>query len=186
MRGRSFARNFAFGGDYSLFAKFNNYNEFYPHFQYNNFDIGVQITGPAFRRQRVKAKERRSAADAAHAYAQADQIRDIADEQISQLQRSMTELTAQQRVTQLQAELAQEQLDAIQTQLNNGSGSPNGTQLTPKDEQQARIQERQRYEDVLDADFCSFACGAESAAIDGKHRDWAKWGQNNRASAHFE
>jgi outer membrane protein TolC len=163
------------GGNYSLFAKFNNYNEFYQHFQYNNFDIGVQIKVTLFDAA-LKAKERRSAADAAHAYAQADQIRDIADEQISQLQRSMTELTAQQRVTQLQAELAQEQLDAISTQLNSGSGSPNGIQLTPKDEQQARIQERQRYEDVLDANYAVLRAELNLLRSTGSIETWAKMG----------
>jgi outer membrane protein TolC len=163
------------GGNYSLFAKFNNYNEFYQHFQYNNFDIGVQIKVTLFDAA-LKAKERRSAADAAHAYAQADQIRDIADEQISQLQRSMTELTAQQRVTQLQAELAQEQLDAISTQLNNGSGSPNGILLTPKDEQQARIQERQRYEDVLDANYAVLRAELNLLRSTGTIETWAKMG----------
>jgi outer membrane protein TolC len=163
------------GGNYSLFAKFNNYNEYYQHFQYNNFDIGVQIKVTLFDAA-LKAKERRSAADAAHAFAQADQVRDTADEQISQLQRSMTELTAQQRVVQLQAELAQEQLDAISTQLNSGSGSPNGVLLTPKDEQQARIQERQRYEDVLDANYAVLRAELNLLRSTGSIENWAKTG----------
>ena len=163
------------GGNYSLFAKFNNYNEFYQHFQYNNFDIGVSIKVTLFDAS-LKARERRSAADAAHAAAQADQARNAASEQISQLQKSVTELTAQQRVAQLQAELAQEQLDAIDTQLNNGSGSPNGPVLTPKDEQQARIQERQRYEDVLDANYAVLRAELSLMRSTGSIEDWAKSG----------
>lgn len=165
----------AFGGDYSLFAKFNNYDQFYQHFQYNNFDVGIQIRVPLFDAA-LKARERRSAADAAHASAQADQTRNTANEQIYQLQKSVTELAAQQRVAQLQAELAQEQLDAIATQLTNGSGSPNAPVLTPKDEQQARIQERQRYEDVLDANYAVLRAELNLLRSTGSIEDWAKSG----------
>ncbi len=164
------------GGNYSLFAKFNNYNEYYQHFQYNNFDIGIQIKVTLFDAA-LKARERRSAADFARASAQADQARDTASEQIYQLQQSVNELTAQQRIAQLRAELAQEQLDAIAIQLNSGSGSANGPLLTPKDEQQARIQERQRYEDVLDANYAVLRAELGLLRSTGSIEDWAKSGQ---------
>jgi outer membrane protein TolC len=166
---------FAFGGEYSLFAKFNNYDEFFKNFQYNNFDVGVSITVPLFDAA-LKAKERRSAADAAHAAAQADQARDTASEQIYQLQENMTELTTLQRVAQLQAELAQEELDAISTQLSTGSGSPGGPLLTPKDEQQARILERQRYEEVLDANYAVLRAELSLLRSTGSIEDWARSG----------
>jgi outer membrane protein TolC len=162
-------------GDYSLFAKFNNYDQYFRSFQYNNFGIGIQIKVPLFDAA-TKAKERLSAADAAHAAAQADQARDTANEQISQLQKSLTELAAQRRIAQLQAELAQDQLDAIATQLANGNGSPNAAPLTPKDEQQAHIQERQRYEEVLDADYAVMRAELSLLRSTGSIEDWAKSG----------
>jgi outer membrane protein TolC len=167
----------AFGLDYSLFAKFNNYTQYYnpQSFQYNNLAVGVQIRVPLFDAT-LKAKERQSAANAARAYAQADQTRNTVDEQIFQLQKSMNELTAQQRVAQLQAELAQEQLDAITTQLNSGNGSAAGPTLTPKDEQQARIQERQRYEEVLDANYYVLRAVLSLLRTTGSIEDWARSG----------
>ncbi|HVW78212.1 MAG TPA: TolC family protein [Alloacidobacterium sp.] len=167
----------AFGMDYSLFAKFNNYTQYYnpQSFQYNNIAIGIQIKVPLFDAT-LKAKEQQSAAAAASASAQADQTRNTVDERIFQLKKSLTELAAQQRVAQLQAELAQDQLDAITTQLSNGSGSPNGTPLTPKDEQQARIQERQRYEDVLDANYSLLRAELNLLRSTGSIEDWAKSG----------
>jgi outer membrane protein TolC len=170
-----FRPQLAVAGDYSLFAKFNNYDQYFRAFQYNNFGIGIQINVPLFDAA-VKAKERVSAADAAHAFAQSDQTRNLVDEQISQLQKSMSELTAQQRVAQLQAELAQEQLDAIATQLSDGGGSANAPLLTPKDEQQARIQERQRYEDVLDANYAVLRAELNLLRSTGSIEDWAKSG----------
>jgi len=170
-----FRPQLAVAGDYSLFAKFNNYDLYFQHFQYNNFGIGIQITVPLFDAV-TKARERTSAAEAAHAFAQAEQTRDTVDEQIFQLQKNVTELGAQQRVAQLQAELAQEQLDAIATQLSNGSGSANAPLLTPKDEQLARIQERQRYEDVLDANYAMMRAELSLLRSTGGIEDWAKSG----------
>lgn len=170
-----FRPQFYAGGNYSLFAKFNNYNEFYQHFQYNNFDIGVQIKVTLFDAA-IKARERRSAADFARASAQADQARDTTDEQIFQLHNSLTELAAQQRVAQLQAELAQDQLDAIATQLTDGSGSANVPPRSPKDELQARIEERLRYEDVLDANYAVLRAELSLLRSTGDIEDWAKSG----------
>jgi outer membrane protein TolC len=170
-----FRPQLSFGADYSLFAKFNNYDQYFRSFQYNNFNIGIQIRVPLFDAS-LKAKQQRSAADAAHATAEADQTRNNVNEQVFQMQKSLAELTAQQRVAQLQAELAQEQLDSITTQLDRGSGPPNAPLLTPKDEQQARIQERQRYEDVLDANFAVMRAQLNLMRSIGTIEDWAKSG----------
>lgn len=160
-------------GEYNRFASFNNYSQFYNNFQNNNFGIGIQIKIPLFDVS-LKAKANQSAADAVHAAAQADQARDTAHEQTRQLQKSLAELGAQKRVAQLQADLAQEQLEAIQTQLTNGSGSPNAAAVTPKDEQQAHIQERQRYEEVLDANFAVIRAELSLLRSIGTIEGWAK------------
>jgi outer membrane protein TolC len=143
---------FAFGAEYNRYAEFNNYQEYYLRFQHNNFDVGVQITFPIFDAGR-RAKARESAAEAIRAGATADQTKFQMSEQAYSLQHSLKELAVQQRIAQLRSELAQEQLQAIQAQLANGSGSANATAVTPKDEQQARIQERERFIDALDASF---------------------------------
>jgi outer membrane protein TolC len=141
-----------FGSTYSRFSEINNYQEYYLRFQHNNFEAGLQITLPLFDASR-RAKERESRAEAAHATAQADQTRDQSSENIVTLQKSLNELAAQKDVAQLQGELAQSQLDAILTQINSPGTGSGATPLTPRDEQQARIEERRRAEDVLDASF---------------------------------
>jgi len=143
---------FGFGVEYNRYAKFNNYQEYYLRFQHNNFDVGVQITFPIFdATQRAKARE--SAAEAQRAAAQADQTKFQTSEQVHSLRHSLKELAVQQRIAQLRSELAQEQLESIQAQLQTGSGSPNAPPVTPRDEQLAHIQERERYLDALDANF---------------------------------
>ncbi len=141
-----------FGGTYSRFSEINNYQEYYLRFQHNNFEAGLQITLPLFDASR-RAKERESLAEAVRANAQADQARDQSSENIVLLQKSLNELAAQKEVAQLQSELAQSQLDAVLTQINSHSTAPGATPLTPREEQQARIEERRRAEDALDAGF---------------------------------
>jgi outer membrane protein TolC len=149
---QNYRPQFGFGGQYQRFAQFNNYQDYYKNFQSNNFEAGLQITIPLYDANR-RAKERQSRAEAAHAAAQADQVRDASSENIVLLQKSLLELAAQKEVAQLQSELAQSQLNAIVTQLNSPSSAPGANPLTPREEQQAHIEERRRYEDVLDADY---------------------------------
>jgi outer membrane protein TolC len=144
--------NIGFGATYSRFSEINNYQDYYLNFQHNNFEAGLQITLPLFDASR-RAKERESAAEAAHATAQADQARDQSSENIVALQKSLTELAAQKEVAELQNELAQAQLDAVLTQINSPSTTPGATPMTPREEQQARIEERRRYLDSIDAGF---------------------------------
>jgi len=110
----------------------------------------VQIIVPIFDRGH-SSKARESAADAAHAFhlAQSAQI-DTLDGQ-SSLRHSITELQAQTDVATLQQQLAQQQLDILQQQLK--TGNPDGPQMTPKDEQNARINERGKFLAVLDANY---------------------------------
>ncbi len=168
---QNYRPQFAFGAEYNRYAEFNNYQEYYLRFQHNNFDIGVQITFPIFDASR-RAKARESAADAKRADAEADQTKFQTSEQVYSLRHSLRELTVAQRIAQLRSELAQEQLEAIQTQLQNGSGTANAPAVTPKDEQQARIQERERYVDALDATFSMIKAELTLMRSMGSIQDW--------------
>jgi outer membrane protein TolC len=142
----------SFAAQYARYASFNNYAEYYGNFQYNNAAIGMQLTWPLFDRSRG-AKAAISAADAAHALHEADIARDTAVEGNIKLRHALEEIAARQDVASLDRELAQQQLDAILIQLNAGSGNPNAPQLTPRDEQNARIAAGQKSIDLLNADF---------------------------------
>ena len=168
---QNYRPQFALGIEYNRYTKFNNYQDYYLRFQHNNFDLGVQITFPIFDASR-RAKARESAAEARHAGAEADQTKFQTSEQVYSLRRSLRELVAQQRIAQLKSDLAQEQLEAIQTQLQNGSGSANAPLVTPKDEQQARIQERERYVDALDATFLMVKAELSLVRSVGGIQDW--------------
>jgi outer membrane protein TolC len=151
-KGKVWRPELAFGIQYSRYAKFNNYAEYYLRFQHNNFDVGINVVLPIYDAQ-ARDRARGSAADAVHAREQANLFRLQLSEQTRELSGSLGELRAQQKIARLQSDYAQENLDAVMTQLQSGSGNPNATPLTPRDEEKARIEERRRYVDKLDADF---------------------------------
>jgi outer membrane protein TolC len=151
-KGKVWRPELAFGIQYSRYAKFNNYAEYYLRFQHNNFDVGINVVLPMFDAQ-ARDRARGSAADAVHAREQANLFRLQLSEQTRELSGSLGELRAQQKIARLQSDYALENLDAVMTQLQSGSGNPNAAPLTPRDEEKARIEERRRYVDKLDADF---------------------------------
>jgi outer membrane protein TolC len=144
-----------------MFSQYNRYATFTNSFKtldalYNNKltanegVFGVQITWDLFDRTR-RAKAQESSADAARALDNAQQAQIDALDGQGRLRHSIAELLAQADVADLQQQLAQQKLDVVHLQLQ--SGNPNGQQMTPKDEQTARIAERDTYLAVVDAAF---------------------------------
>lgn len=168
-----------FSVQYSRYARFNNYADYYKNFQENNLGIGVQITLPLFDASR-RARAAQSAAEAIRAQHQADQMRNDAAENTLKLQHGLRELAAQQQVASLERELAQDQLDSVLTQLKAGSGTPNAQPLTPKDEEQARIDERQKYINLLDVDFQLTQAQINLLRATGRIESWVKSAANSR------
>lgn len=160
-----------FGAQYSLFTKIDNYSQYFRSFQYNNVAIGVQVTFPFFDATR-RAKARESAADAASARAQMDQTRFTLSEQDFLARRTILELQAEQHVADIQSQLAQDQLKTVDSELANGSGSPNAQTISPVTAQKAHIEERERYEDLLDARFSLIKVELNLLRMTGQIDDW--------------
>jgi outer membrane protein TolC len=171
-KGRIWRPEIAFGIQYSRYAKFNNYAEYYLRFQHNNFDVGINMTLPIFDAQ-ARDRARGSAADAVHAREQASLFRLQLVEQTRELSGGLAELRAQQKIARLQSDFAQENVDAVVIQLQNGSGNPNATSLTPRDEQKARIEERRRYVEKLEADFLLMQAQIQLQRSLGTVEEWA-------------
>jgi outer membrane protein TolC len=161
-----------FGVQYSRYAKFNNYAQYYLRFQHNNFDVGVDVKLPIFDAE-ARDRAHASAADAVHAREQASLFRLQLGEQTRELSGSLAELRVQQKIAGLQSDYAQENLDAVMTQIQSGPGNPNANPLTPRDEQKARIEERRRYVDKLDADFQLMQAEIQLQRSLGTVEDWA-------------
>ncbi len=142
----------ALGLQYSRFASFDNYAQYYKSFQVNNFGLGVSVTIPLFDESK-RQHARGSAADAAHAASEADLARHQESEQKMELSGNLKTLVAQQKVAELQQQLAQDQMDAVSTELTSGTGQAGAPPVTPKAGLQAHLEERRYMINLLDARF---------------------------------
>jgi outer membrane protein TolC len=136
----------------------SSYLDYYPRYggvpgapnSENALSFGLQFNIPLLDMAH-RAKARGSAADAARAYAEADQQRGVYRESRSKLLNSTRELDLRAQLARDDREIAQDQLETLSIQLQMGSSQ--GPQANPKDQLNAQLQERQKYLDVLSADL---------------------------------
>ncbi len=145
----------AFGAVYNYDSnELNSYSTYYKNFTPNNVSFGLQISIPFFDFS-LRAKAKATAAEALRATVEAEQAQRQNDVQIATLTGSLRELDAQAEVASLKQQIADAQLKAVLSQLDAGNGAAAGPnaqpQISPKSEQLARIDERQKYQDALDA-----------------------------------
>jgi outer membrane protein TolC len=123
-----------FAAQYALLSRFNNYQNYYipskpcttalgeflcvtNNYQQNNATVGVSIRFPIFnasQRSRAEAAD----ADALKASKQADAARDQVSEETLRLQRSVSQMQAARDVAELEYEIAQKNVEAVQTRMN--------------------------------------------------------------------
>lgn len=137
-----------FAAQYGRVSPINDVSSFYNlHGNYNTMNIGVQFSFPIFDRIRKDAAQV-SAADAARS--QIDVSNQHAEEVANRakLQHSVREAAVRAEMAELDYGIAEDELQSTTIELHGSTGSP---PLTPKEEQNAKIQDRQKYLDMLDA-----------------------------------
>jgi outer membrane protein len=127
-----------FASQYANLATYNNYQKYYqPHsFQPNNVTIGVAIHFPFFNfAQHARIDEAK--AEALKAKTQAEAARNQVSEETLRLQRSVTQMQAARDVAQLEYEIAQKNVEAVQTRMQSSTAN-----LHDLDNAQAQTSER--------------------------------------------
>ncbi|MEK6398141.1 MAG: hypothetical protein V4734_08655, partial [Terriglobus sp.] len=138
----------------------SSYASYYPRYQgtpdhpnsENSLGFGLQFNIPLLDMGH-RAKARASAADAAKAFADADLQRGVYREGRAKLQNASRELDLRAQLARDDREIAEDQLETLQLQMNQQGGSGQGPQVTPKDQLNAELQERQKYLEVLAAEL---------------------------------
>ncbi|HVN94625.1 MAG TPA: TolC family protein [Terracidiphilus sp.] len=141
----------------------------------NNFSSGFSIRVHLFDLG-LRAKSRESAADALRAKVEAEQAQQQDDVEIVQLNASIRELEAEAEVASLKQQIAEQQLTSVTAQLESGNGAA-GTpgappQLSPTAEEQARIDERQKYVEALDSGIDLSKARLDLLRALGHMQDW--------------
>jgi outer membrane protein TolC len=111
-----------FAAQYALLASYNNYESYYKHFQPNNATVGVSIHLP-FLNLAQHAKIEEAESDALKAKKQADATRNQVSEQTLRLQRAVTQMQAARDVAELEYEIAQKNVEAVETRMKSGGAN---------------------------------------------------------------
>ena len=132
-------------GQYSILSNFNNYLEFYNHFERNNVNVGVQITIPLFA-AKTSANVTLAKSQLSEAELMLGNKRQQVRFDVQQKARSVRELEAGREVARLDLQLAQETLQLEQAKFDQN-------RITLQEIEQARLDESDKWVAFLDADF---------------------------------
>jgi outer membrane protein TolC len=166
-----------FGVNYSrIDTGQNDYTHYYPfplNASQNAVSVYVEFTIPIYdRRHQDEANEAK--AEASRAYFESEAQRDQFLEGRKKLRRSTAELEKRSRLAEIDQDIAQEQLKTVLAQLSADSGSSSGAQLTPEDEQNARLKEGQQTIDLLTAQFQLSQAKVNLLRQTGQLEEWLK------------
>ncbi len=130
---------------YSLLAKYNNYAQFFNHFQKNNFNAGVEVQVPLFS-ARTKAAIGLAKVNLDVAKANLANKKSEVSADVRLKTRRLRERDAAKEVARLELQLAQQNVVVLQSQFGEGK-------LNLREIEKARLDENEKWMAYLDANF---------------------------------
>jgi outer membrane protein TolC len=142
---RGYLPTLEFVSVYSVLAKFNNYTEFFSHFQRNNLNAGIDVQVPLFS---AKTKAAIGLAQVNFDAAKANLTKKATEvtAEVRQKTRRVKERDAAKEVARLELQLAQQNLAVLQAQFGEGK-------LNLREVEKARLDENEKWMAYLDANF---------------------------------
>jgi outer membrane protein len=133
-----------FVGEYGLFGRYNNFQDYFRTFQPNNFTVGLQIKIPLISAQR-KANLALALSELSFSETQLKSTRQNVEIRTNRQYQRVRELNLSRDVSRLELKLAQENLRQIQLNFEEGRASL-------RDVEQARVNEQDKWMTFLDGD----------------------------------
>jgi outer membrane protein TolC len=130
---------------YSLLARYNNYAQFFNHFQRNNFNAGVQVQVPLFS-AKTKAAIGYAKVNLDVAKANLANKKSEVSADVRLKTRRLRERDAAKEVARLELQLAQQNVAVLQSQFGEGK-------LNLREVEKARLEESEKWMTYLDANF---------------------------------
>lgn len=134
-----------FVASYAMFARYNNFDDYFRRFQRHNGTVGVAIKFP-FLNFAQRGHAEAADAEALKARKEAEGVKEQVSSETLRLQRSVQRLAAGRDVAKLEYQLARSEVDAVRAKVEAGTASL-------RDEQAARVTENERYAAFLGASF---------------------------------
>jgi outer membrane protein TolC len=132
-------------GQYNLLAKFNNYDQFFNKFQRNNFIAGIDVKIPVFA-SHTGASVAFAQANLTASQMQVENKRAQVSLDVRHKARQAREGDMSREVARLELELAQQNLQVLQSQFQQGRASI-------RDLEMAQLDENEKWLAFLDADL---------------------------------
>ncbi len=107
-------------GQYGLFAKFNNYTDYFRSFQRNNGEIGVSITIPLLPGPGISAAAAQAETEAAHLRIEINAARNHISLETRQNYQALRKAETARDVARLDLEVARDQVSILLAQTNEG------------------------------------------------------------------
>jgi outer membrane protein TolC len=152
-------------GQYGLFAKFNNYEDFFRKFERHNATVGVAIRFPFFNASQ-RARAAGADVEALKARRDAESVRRQVSAEQRRLEGVVRQLAATRDVTQLEYELARAETQSALARVQAGTANI-------KEQESARIDEIGRFETVLDTTFELQKAQLQLLRASGELERWA-------------
>jgi outer membrane protein len=160
-----------FASQYAVLAKFNNWTQFFPNnvFERNNATVGVVIRFPFFSpSQRAHAEA--ADAEAVRASKEVDSTKNQVSQQTLKLRRSVEQLHAAQEVSELEYEIAQSNVEAMQIKIKSGTATLN-------EGDQTRADLSAKYNALQDANFELVRARVGLLRATGELQSWVDQGK---------
>ncbi|HSE48162.1 MAG TPA: TolC family protein [Terriglobales bacterium] len=152
-------------GSYGMFARFNNFEDFFKKFQRNNASIGLAIRFPVLNFS-GRAHAEAADAEAIRAKKEAEGVKQQVSSETLRLQRTVKQLAAAREVARLEHALARSDVDSVNARVQAGTASL-------RDQEEARVAEAERYSQFLDADFELSKAQMQLLTMTGEIEGWA-------------
>ncbi len=134
-------------GQYGVFSKSNNYDDFYRTFERNNVTVGLRARIPIYSSTRA-ATVNLARSELSSAEVDVQRKRETVEASVREQNRRARELEAGREVARLELKLAQDNLRVLQARFEEGRANL-------RDLEKARIEEGDKWRAFLDADFDS-------------------------------
>ena len=133
-----------FVAQYSLLAKFNNYEEFFNRFQRHNGQIGMALSVPVFTGKAVSSRVARASVAEREARLQLEARESGIELEAYQLYRQAEQARAAQKLARLELDFARENLSVTLAQFEEGRAAIDAVE-------RARVEEAQAWDRYYDA-----------------------------------
>jgi outer membrane protein TolC len=129
---------------YGLFAKFNNYTDYFRTFQRNNGQLGISVSVPVFANAQDEAQAAQGEIEGQRLQAELARARGRVETETRQSWEEMRDAETAEQIARMDLDLAREQTGLLLAQLEEGK-------VTLRDVEMARYQEGERWMQLYEA-----------------------------------